>query len=688
MNNNNNNKQNSTALVTALFKQLPSALYKLRPNYIIRYPILFISEIVAVLSFIYTAISFNAFNLIISILILLGVTFSMQAESLAEARSKAQASSLRGNRESIKIQKVIEWDGKIDVQDVKTTEVDSDDVSAGDMIKLSNGDTIPLDGDIISGIVSIDESAVTGESAPVIREAGGDRTAVIGGTKVVSDSCIYKVTKIKGEGFIDKMIELVESAKRQKTPNEIAMTILLSSLTFIFLIVVLAVGYLSRTVDLRVDYTVYLAFFIGLIPTTIGGLLSAIGIAGIDRLMKQNVVAFSGRAIEAAGDVDTLMLDKTGTITLGNRQCAELIPVKDGDINDLAYAAYLASIIDETAEGRSIVKFVKAKYNLRPYDKNSIDNSKFIPFSAITRMSGVDLPDGRRIRKGAVKSIINLVNRGGGELSNIYDITQNISVVGGTPLVIYDKKPGQKDKILGAIYLKDALKHGIKEQFKIIRNMKVKTVMLTGDNPTTAKFIADEAGIDEHLAEVKPQDKMNYIAAEQNEGKLVAMTGDGTNDAPALAKADVGVAMNTGTSAAKDASNIIDLDSNPTKIINIVKTGKELLITRGAITTFSIVNDIAKYFAIMPLLFASRFPKMRSFNFMHMHSLHSSVISMMVFNTFIILVLIPLTLRGVNFKTKDPVSLFRMNMLVYGLGGLIAPFIGIKLIDIAVSYLF
>jgi K+-transporting ATPase ATPase B chain len=685
----NKNKKGKTLFIT-LLQQIPTAVYKLRPQYIFSYPVLFVSEVAALLASIYTVLNFSWFNFSTSLLIWSGLVFSMQAESLAEMRSKAQAQALRSDTKTAIVQKVVNYSDsdRDSLDNVETQEIEDNQLQTGDLIKVKANDIVPLDGDIISGVVSIDESAVTGESAPVIREAGGDRTAVIGGTKIVSDSCIYKVTKIKGEGFIDKLISLVESAKRQKTPNEIAMTILLSSLTLIFLVVITAFAYISGKMHMQIEYTVFIALFIGLIPTTIGGLLSAIGIAGIDRLVKQNVIAFSGKAIEAAGDVDTLMIDKTGTITLGNRQCSELIPMKGVAIEDLAHGAYLASIIDETAEGRSVVKFVKEKYNIRHYSKSEIADTKFIPFSAFTRMSGVDLPDGRKIRKGAVQSITDMIEREGGNVGEAHEIAHNISVVGGTPLIVYEEDNSKNKRILGAIYLKDALKNGIVSRFNQIRAMGVKTVMLTGDNPITARFIAKEANIDEYLAEIKPQDKMNYIIEEQRKGKLVAMTGDGTNDAPALAKADIAVAMNTGTSAAKDASNIIDLDSNPTKILDIVKTGKEMLITRGSITTFSIVNDIAKYFAILPQLFASSFDKMSSLNIMHMHSLASSVISMLIFNSFIVLALIPLTLRGTKFKTSNPIALFKLNMLIYGLGGLVTPFIAIKLIDMFVSSIF
>jgi K+-transporting ATPase ATPase B chain len=550
----------------------------------------------------------------------------------------------------------------------------------GDTVVVEAGEIIPGDGDVIEGIASVDESAITGESAPVIRESGGDRSAVTGGTKVLSDRIVVRITASPGESFLDRMIALVEGATRQKTPNEIALNILLAGLTLVFLFACVTLVPMALYSGMTtVSVTVIVALLVCLIPTTIGGLLSAIGIAGIDRLLRKNVLAMSGRAVEAAGDVDTLLLDKTGTITLGNRMATEFIPLDGTPIESLADAAQLSSLADETPEGRSIIVLAKERYGLRGRNVQGI-GAKFIPFSAQTRMSGCDL-DGRKIRKGAVDAIVGYVREMGGTVgSEVEGITHGISDTGGTPLVV-----AEGDKVLGIIHLKDVVKGGIKERFERFRAMGIRTVMITGDNPRTAAAIAREAGVDDFLAEATPEAKMHLIKEEQSKGKLVAMTGDGTNDAPALAQADVGVAMNTGTQAAKEAGNMVDLDSNPTKLLEVVEIGKQMLMTRGVLTTFSIANDVAKYFAIIPAMFMSVYPEIAPLNIMHLASPQSAILSAVIFNAVIIILLIPLALRGVRYRPIGAGPLLARSLLIYGVGGVIAPFIGIKLIDVALE---
>ena len=555
-------------------------------------------------------------------------------------------------------------------------DIPSGDLRAGDVIYIPAGHYIAGDGEVIEGVASVDESAITGESAPVIREAGGDRSAVTGGTKVLSDWIKVKITSNPGETFLDRMIALVEGATRQKTPNEIALSILLSGLTIVFLLAVVTLQPFAMYSHAEQSIFVLVSLLVCLIPTTIGGLLSAIGIAGMDRLVQYNVLAMSGRAVEAAGDVNTLLLDKTGTITLGNRQATEFFPAPDVSPERLADAAQLSSLSDETPEGRSIVVLAKEKYNLRGRDLSSI-HAEFVPFTAQTRMSGVNLP-GAMIRKGSIDAIARFVEEQGAPLpKKVRDKVEEIARQGGTPLVV-----AENSTALGVIYLKDIVKGGLKDRLARLRAMGIRTIMITGDNPLTAAVIAREAGVDDFLAEAKPKDKMDLIKREQAKGKLVAMTGDGTNDAPALAQADVGVAMNSGTQAAKEAGNMVDLDSNPTKLIEIVEIGKQLLMTRGALTTFSIANDVAKYFAIIPAMFAGVFPVLNALNIMYLHSAHSAILSAVIFNALIIIALIPLALKGVKYEPKSAEALLQRNLLVYGLGGIIVPFIGIKAIDV------
>ncbi len=660
-----------------------NAFLKLSPRHQIRNPVMFA---VLIGSLITSALTLQAFfqhhptfwfDLNVTIWLWFTLIFANFAEAMAEGRGKAQADSLRKSRHDIQAKKLSSAD-----RNAKITLSPSDKLRAGDIVLVETGDFIPSDGEIIEGMALVNESAITGESAPVIRESGGDRSAVTGGTLVISDWVVVRITANPGQTFLDQMIALVEGAKRQKTPNEIALTILLVALTFIFLVVcatllpfsiysVHAVG-----TGVVVSVTVLVALFVCLAPTTIAGLLSAIGIAGMDRMICANVIAFSGRAIEAAGDVDILLLDKTGTITLGNRQATALIPAKGVSIETLADAAQIASLADETPEGRSIVILAKEKYGLRGRDMHEL-NAHFIPFSAQTRMSGVDLND-RMIRKGSVDTIETFINNAGGELpQDVRMQTEAIAREGGTPLVV-----SENNQVLGVIYLKDIVKGGIRERFLQLRQMGIKTIMVTGDNPLTAAAIAAEAGVDDFLAHAKPADKLALIRRLQAEGHLVAMTGDGTNDAPALAQADVAVAMNTGTQAAKEAGNLIDLDSNPTKLIEVVEIGKQLLITRGSLTTFSISNDIAKYFAILPALFASTYPALNQLNIMQLATPHSAILSAVIFNALIIILLIPLALKGVAYRHVAAARLLRDNVLIYGLGGLVAPFVGIKLIDL------
>jgi K+-transporting ATPase ATPase B chain len=648
-------------------------LRKLDPRGMVKNPVMFVVEVGSVLT---TALLIDntvhhrpgfGFNLQITLWLWFTVLFANFAEAMAEGRGKAQADTLRKAKgETI---------AKRYKDDNSFEEVVSGDLRAGDVIFVEAGHYIAGDGEVIEGVASVDESAITGESAPVIREAGGDRSAVTGGTKVLSDWIKVKITSNPGETFLDRMIALVEGATRQKTPNEIALSILLSGLTIIFLLAVVTLQPFAIYANAPQTVFVLVSLLVCLIPTTIGGLLSAIGIAGMDRLVQYNVLAMSGRAVEAAGDVNTLLLDKTGTITLGNRQAAEFIPAPDVSQERLANAAQLASLSDETPEGRSIVVLAKEKYNLRGRDLGGI-HAEFVPFTAQTRMSGVNLP-GTRIRKGSVDAIARFLEEQGTSLpQKVRESVEEIARLGGTPLVV-----AENSTALGAIYLKDVVKGGLKERLARLRAMGIRTIMITGDNPLTAAVIAREAGVDDFLAEAKPKDKMDLIKREQGKGKLVAMTGDGTNDAPALAQADVGVAMNSGTQAAKEAGNMVDLDSNPTKLIEIVEIGKQLLMTRGALTTFSIANDVAKYFAIIPAMFAGVFPVLNALNIMHLHSAHSAILSAVIFNAIIIVALIPLALKGVKYEPKAADILLRNNLLIYGFGGILIPFVGIWAID-------
>ena len=654
---------------------------KLAPQIVIKNPVMFVVEIGSVLT---TLILFRDmirptagsqplwFTFNVSFWLWFTVVFANVAEAVAEGRGKAQAATLRKMRQETNARRLRNGRGE--------EIVPASALRKGDTVVVEAGEIIPGDGDVIEGIASVDESAITGESAPVIRESGGDRSAVTGGTKVLSDRMVVRITASPGESFLDRMIALVEGAERQKTPNEIALNILLAGLTLVFLFACVTVVPLALYSGVSaMSVTVVVALLVCLIPTTIGGLLSAIGIAGIDRLLRKNVLAMSGRAVEAAGDVDTLLLDKTGTITLGNRMATEFIPVDGVSAEALADAAQLSSLVDETPEGRSIVVLAKEKYGLRGREVTGI-GARFIPFSAETRMSGCDL-DGRRIRKGAVDAIIAYVSELGGSVgSQVEGMTHGIADSGGTPLVV-----AEGNKVLGVIHLKDVVKGGIKERFERFRAMGIRTVMITGDNPRTAAAIAREAGVDDFLAQATPEAKMRLIKEEQAKGKLVAMTGDGTNDAPALAQADVGVAMNTGTQAAKEAGNMVDLDSNPTKLLEVVEIGKQMLMTRGVLTTFSIANDVAKYFAIIPAMFMSVYPEMAPLNIMHLASPQSAIVSAVIFNALIIIVLIPLALRGVQYRPIGAGPLLARSLLIYGVGGVIAPFIGIKLIDLVLE---
>ncbi|MFC7883815.1 potassium-transporting ATPase subunit KdpB [Streptomyces sp. NPDC057376] len=656
-----------------LVRSLPDALRKLDPRVMVKSPVMFVVLVGSVLT---TVFSFTDpgdwFGWTISAWLWLTVIFANLAEAVAEGRGKAQADTLRRAKTDTVARRA-------DGSTVAGTEL-----RVGDLVVCEAGDVIPGDGDVVEGVASVDESAITGESAPVIRESGGDRSAVTGGTKVLSDRIVVRITTRPGETFIDRMINLVEGAARQKTPNEVALNILLASLTVVFLLACATLPPLADYAGTELTMPVLVALLVCLIPTTIGALLSAIGIAGMDRLVQRNVLAMSGRAVEAAGDVSTLLLDKTGTITLGNRQAAEFVPVSGTTAAEVADAAQLSSLADETPEGRSVVVLAEEKYGLRERHQGQLAGAEWISFTAQTRMSGVDI-DGRRVRKGAAGSVIAWVRERGGTVAGDADTAaERISAAGGTPLLVaVEDERGAR--VLGVIHLKDVVKQGMRERFAELRRMGIRTVMITGDNPLTAKAIADEAGVDDFLAEATPEDKMALIKREQAGGKLVAMTGDGTNDAPALAQADVGVAMNTGTSAAKEAGNMVDLDSNPTKLIEIVEIGKQLLITRGALTTFSIANDVAKWFAIIPALFAAVYPGLDKLNIMRLSSPDSAILSAVIFNALIIVALVPLALKGVRYRPVSADRLLRRNLTVYGLGGLIAPFIGIKLIDLIVS---
>ncbi|MEW2117385.1 potassium-transporting ATPase subunit KdpB [Streptomyces sp. NPDC005474] len=659
-----------------LVKSLPDACRKLDPRVMVKSPVMFVVWIGSVLT---TVFSFKDpgdwFGWTISVWLWLTVVFANLAEAVAEGRGKAQADTLRKAKTDTVARRL---NGSVEEQ------VPGTELRIGDLVVCEAGDIIPGDGDVVEGVASVDESAITGESAPVIRESGGDRCAVTGGTKVLSDRIVVKITTKPGETFIDRMISLVEGAARQKTPNEIALNILLASLTIVFLLAVATLPPFADYAGTHLTMVVLVALLVCLIPTTIGALLSAIGIAGMDRLVQRNVLAMSGRAVEAAGDVSTLLLDKTGTITLGNRQAAEFVPVAGTTEAAVADAAQLSSLADETPEGRSIVVLAKEKYGLRERRQGELTGAEWIEFTAQTRMSGVDV-DGRGIRKGAAGSVVKWVQeRGGTVAEDAGAATDRISEAGGTPLLVA-VEDAYGARVLGVIHLKDVVKEGMRERFEELRRMGIKTVMITGDNPLTAKAIAEEAGVDDFLAEATPEDKMALIKREQAGGKLVAMTGDGTNDAPALAQADVGVAMNTGTSAAKEAGNMVDLDSNPTKLIEIVEIGKQLLITRGALTTFSIANDVAKYFAIIPALFAAVYPGLDKLNIMGLASPDSAILSAVIFNALIIIALVPLSLKGVQYRPVSADKMLRRNLTIYGIGGLIAPFVGIKIIDLLIS---
>jgi K+-transporting ATPase ATPase B chain len=653
------------------------ALRKLNPRVMIKNPVMFVVEIGAALTTVLlvrdlvSGGSSIGFELQITLWLWATVLFANLAEAMAEGRGKAQADTLRKARTETVANRL--------TSSGTTETVPAASLRSGDVVLVKAGEFIPSDGEIVEGVASVDESAITGESAPVIREAGGDRSAVTGGTRVLSDWIKVKVTADPGHTFLDRMIALVEGAERQKTPNEIALNILLAGLTIVFLMAVVTLQPFAVYANAPQSVFVLVSLLVCLIPTTIGGLLSAIGIAGMDRLIQHNVLAMSGRAVEAAGDVHTLLLDKTGTITLGNRQASEFIPLPGVTEAMLADAAQLASLADETPEGRSIVVLAKQKYGIRGRDL-AAHAAAFVPFTAQTRMSGVDL-DGREIRKGAADSVARYVAANGGTASpELNAIVERIARAGGTPLVV-----AERNRALGVIHLKDVIKGGMRERFAALRAMGIKTVMITGDNPLTAAAIASEAGVDDFLAEATPEDKMALIKQEQRAGKLVAMTGDGTNDAPALAQADVGVAMNTGTQAAKEAGNMVDLDSNPTKLIEIVEIGKQLLMTRGTLTTFSIANDVAKYFAIIPAMFLVAYPSLGALNIMRLQTPESAILSAVIFNALIIIALVPLALKGVQFKPLSAAALLRRNLLVYGLGGIIAPFVGIKLIDMLIT---
>jgi K+-transporting ATPase ATPase B chain len=675
------------------------AFKKLDPRRQLRNPVMFVTEIGSLLTTILwiQALTGNGeaptgFVGTIALWLWFTVLFANFSEALAEGRGKAQAESLRKSRQDTPAHRLRGSPDSVETARQAMEAVSSTQLKKDDLYLVEIGDILPADGEILLGIASVDESAVTGESAPVVREAGGDRSAVTGGTRLLSDWLIVRVSADPGEGFLDRMISMVEGAKRQKTPNEIALSILLSSFTIVFLVVCATLlpysqfGVQAAGQGTPITITVLVALLICLIPTTIGGLLSAIGIAGMDRLIQRNIIALSGRAVEAAGDVDVLLLDKTGTITLGNRQAVEFLPVGDVDPRELAEAAQLASLADETPEGRSVVVLAKEKFGLRGQTMAASEKAPhgmhFIPFTAQTRMSGVDY-NGTSIRKGAPDTMMALVQSGGNPLPpDLAPAVDAIARSGGTPLVV--ARDGQ---VLGVIHLKDIVKGGIKERFAQLRKMGIKTVMITGDNPLTAAAIAAEAGVDDFLAQATPEAKLKLIREYQAGGRLVAMTGDGTNDAPALAQADVAVAMNTGTQPAREAANMVDLDSNPTKLIEIVEIGKQLLMTRGSLTTFSIANDVSKYFAIIPAAFASTYPALGALNFMHLATPHSAILSAVIFNALIIIALIPLALRGVPYRPKPAAQLLRDNLLIYGLGGLVAPFIGIKLIDLILTAL-
>jgi potassium-transporting ATPase ATP-binding subunit len=669
-------------------RALYEAVYKLDPRHMLRNPVMFVVLVGSALTTV--ALAWDAatgrgdlgFTLQLALWLWFTVLFANFAEAMAEGRGKAQADALRGTRQQTRAKRLKEPGNHLEFLSVFATELRS-----GDYVLVKADDLIPADGEVVEGVASVDESAITGESAPVIRESGGDRSAVTGGTRLLSDWLVVRVTANPGETFIDRMIALVEGASRQKTPNEIALTILLSGLTVVFLLAVVTLQPFAIYSGGSVPMPVLVALLVCLIPTTIGGLLSAIGIAGMDRLVQHNVIAMSGRAVEAAGDVDTLLLDKTGTITLGNRQAVEFLPVGSVAVEELAERSQLASLPDETPEGRSIVVLAKKQFGLRGRTAGGGDGRAamtFIPFSAATRMSGVNIA-ATQLRKGAADAIGRWVAETGGVMPpETGRVVEAIARQGGTPLVVAERENGGT-RVLGAVHLKDVVKGGMKDRFDRLRTMGIRTVMITGDNPLTAAAIAAEAGVDDFLAEARPEDKLALIRREQAGGRLVAMTGDGTNDAPALAQADVGVAMNSGTQAAREAGNMVDLDSNPTKLIEIVEIGKQLLMTRGSLTTFSISNDVAKYFAIIPAMFAVTYPELGALNLMHLVSPKSAILSSVIFNALVIVALIPLALRGVAYRPAPAGAILRRNLLVYGLGGLIVPFVGIKLIDMLLN---
>ncbi|SDR85987.1 potassium-transporting ATPase subunit KdpB [Actinopolymorpha singaporensis] len=664
-----------------LLSSLPQAFAKLDPRTMVRSPVMFVVEVGAALSTVLTIFDPSLFGWLIVGWLWLTVLFANLAEAVAEGRGKAQADTLRRARTETLARRL--GPDRITEEPVPGTSL-----HAGDLVVCEAGDVIPGDGEVVDGIASVDESAITGESAPVIRESGGDRSAVTGGTRVLSDRIVVRITSEPGETFLDRMISLVEGADRQKTPNEVALTILLASLTIIFLLAIVTLQPMAGYSGQQQTVLVLVALLVCLIPTTIGALLSAIGIAGMDRLVQRNVLAMSGRAVEAAGDVSTLLLDKTGTITLGARQAVDFVPVGDAGQDELANAAQLASLADETPEGRSVVVLAKERFGLRGRE---LSGATVLPFTAETRMSGVDQPFGHQIRKGAAGAVLRWVQQEGGTIPpDTAAAVDEISLRGGTPLLVAERRTAAGDaapvvRVLGVVHLKDVVKTGLRERFDDLRAMGIRTVMITGDNPLTARAIAEEAGVDDFLAEATPEDKMALIRREQEGGKLVAMTGDGTNDAPALAAADVGVAMNTGTPAAKEAGNMVDLDSNPTKLIEIVEIGKQLLITRGALTTFSIANDVAKYFAIIPAMFVAVYPGLRTLNIMGLSTPESAILSAVIFNALIIVALIPLALRGVRYRPTSASAMLRRNLWVYGLGGIVVPFIGIKAIDMLIS---
>ena len=672
-------KQNKKLLTPEILKQaLLGAVKKLDPRYMIKNPVMFVVEIGFFITLLLTIVpglfgetdsSLRTYNLIVSVILLVTVLFANFAESVAEGRGKAQAASLKKTQKDTEAHRLDE--------NGEETIVSSSELKKGDVVMVVAGEVIPGDGEVIEGIASVDESAITGESAPVVRESGGDFCSVTGGTTVVSDWLKIRITSDPGNSFLDRMIALVEGASRKKTPNEIALNTLLVSLTIIFLIVIVTLYPIGQYCGVQLPLSTLIALMVCLIPTTIGGLLSAIGIAGMDRVTRFNVIAMSGKAVEACGDVDTMILDKTGTITFGNRLAADFLPVEGVDRKELLRCAALTSLHDDTPEGKSTLELARRMGD----DSQEIPGSAFIEFTAQTRMSGVDLPEGKQIRKGASDAIEQYAKAQGGSIpSDLHTIVENVSSLGGTPLVVCEN-----DKILGVIYLKDTVKPGMAERFERLRAIGIKTIMCTGDNPLTAATIAKEAGVDGFIAECKPEDKISVIKREQAEGKIVAMTGDGTNDAPALAQANVGLAMNSGTTAAKEAANMVDLDSDPTKILEVVEIGKQLLITRGSLTTFSIANDIAKYFAIIPAMFMAAIPQLGVLNIMGLATQNSAILSALIFNAIIIPCLIPLAMKGVKYRPMSSGKLLGRNMLIYGLGGVIAPFVGIKLIDLLIA---